>query len=96
MLGANTGVGFGSNGFSALTQQAVSAIVQAITNFVQQIQPTLPTNPFAGSPPQTPADGGTGDQTSDETSDTGDQGTINQGQTLPGSGNRPPQPSSPN
>jgi hypothetical protein len=89
MLGANTGVGLATNGFSALSQQAISAMIQAIINAIQQFRPTLPANPFAGAPPQTPADGGTGD----ETSDTGDQGTINAGQTLPGSGNRPPLPS---
>jgi hypothetical protein len=89
MLGANTGVGFAPTGFSAISQQAISAMIQAIISSIQQLRPTLPANPFAGAPPQAPANGGTGD----ETSDTGDQGTINQGQTLPGSGNRPPLPS---
>lgn len=88
MLGANTGVGLGSNGFGTLTQSIISSIAEAVANLFQRIRPTLPVNPFAGAPPQAPVVGG-----GDETSDTGDQGTINAGQTLPGSGNRPPLPS---
>jgi len=81
VVSAGMGIGIGPAGIQALAQQVVAALAQQISQIIQALRPTVPTNPFAGSPPQTSTgDGG------DQTDDTGDQGTIDAGQTLPNSG----------
>ncbi len=81
VVSAGMGIGLGAAGIQALAQQVIAALAQQISQIIQALRPTVPSNPFAGSPPQTSTgDGG------DQTDDTGDQGTIDAGQTLPNSG----------
>lgn len=81
VLAAGMGIGIGSGGLQSATQQAVASLIQQVNQLIQGLRPTIPSNPFAGAPPQTSTGGG-----GDETDNTGDQGTIDAGQTLPNSG----------
>lgn len=86
VLGNGMGIGMTPGGFESMAQQFFASVSQLISQLLQALRPTIPTNPFAGAPSQAPAGGDVG------TDDTGDQGSITAGQTLPGSGNRPSQP----
>ena len=79
VVSAGMGVGLGAGGFQALAQQVLASIIQQISQIMQALRPIIPSDSFAGAPPQTPG----GDAATD---DTGDQGTIDAGQTLPNSG----------
>jgi hypothetical protein len=78
----------------AVAQAVAQAAPQQAQAVAQAVVAAVPSADAAAVSAAANAGASAGDAAAaNQTANTGDQGTINQGQTLPGSGNRPPGPS---